>query len=107
MIKAAIFDLDGTLLDSTSVWEKVDEIFLGKRGIEIPDDYAKMLQAMGFQAAARYTIERFGLQDTPEAIQKEWHELVEEEYKYHIQMKKGALKYLQKLKEQEIGRAHV
>lgn len=99
MIRAAIFDLDGTLLDSTSVWEKVDQIFLGKRGIAIPDDYAKAIQAMGFRASAVYTIERFELSETPEEIQKEWFDLVKEEYKSHIQMKKGALQYLHKLKE--------
>ena len=29
----AIFDLDGTLLDSMGVWRKIDEDFLGKRGV--------------------------------------------------------------------------
>ena len=37
--KAAIFDLDGTLLDSMGVWDQVDIDFLGRRGIEVPDDY--------------------------------------------------------------------
>ena len=36
MTKAAIFDLDGTLLDSMGVWDQVDIDFLGKRGIEVP-----------------------------------------------------------------------
>ena len=31
-IEGAVFDLDGTLLDSSWVWEKVDEKFLGDRG---------------------------------------------------------------------------
>lgn len=26
-IRAAIFDLDGTLLDSTGIWRQIDEIF--------------------------------------------------------------------------------
>ena len=40
-IKAAIFDLDGTLLDSAYVWAEVDRQFLGRRGLDIPDDYCK------------------------------------------------------------------
>ena len=32
MTKAAIFDLDGTLLDSMGVWDQVDIDFLNKRG---------------------------------------------------------------------------
>ena len=37
--QCAIFDLDGTLLDSTWVWEKIDIDFLAKRGIAVPADY--------------------------------------------------------------------
>ena len=33
--KAAIFDLDGTLLDSMGVWDQVDIDFLAERGIEV------------------------------------------------------------------------
>ena len=30
--RAAIFDLDGTLLDSMYVWRHVDELFFAERG---------------------------------------------------------------------------
>ena len=40
----AIFDLDGTLLDSMGVWRKIDEDFLGKRGFIVPDDYLVAIQ---------------------------------------------------------------
>ena len=38
-IKGAIFDLDGTLIDSMQVWDKVGEDFLLKRGITPPKDF--------------------------------------------------------------------
>ena len=44
--KGAIFDLDGTLLDSMGVWDQVDVDFLAKRGIEVPDDYMQKVAAM-------------------------------------------------------------
>ena len=47
--KAAIFDLDGTLLDSMGVWDQVDIDFLGRRGIEVPDDYMTKVSAMQFR----------------------------------------------------------
>ena len=43
--KGAIFDLDGTLLDSMGVWDQVDVDFLAKRGIEVPDDYMQKVSA--------------------------------------------------------------
>ena len=37
-MKAALFDLDGTLLDSLGVWADIDSAFLAPRGFEIPVD---------------------------------------------------------------------
>ena len=34
--KAAIFDLDGTLLDSMGVWDHVDDVSSTSRGIAVP-----------------------------------------------------------------------
>ena len=59
--KAAIFDLDGTILDSMWVWKRVDEEFLGRRNIEIPSDYVKAISALNLRTAAEYTKERFDL----------------------------------------------
>ena len=66
--KGAIFDLDGTILDSMWVWEQVDVNFLGKRGIPIPSDYAKAISAMNIKTAAEYTIDRFSLPETVEDV---------------------------------------
>ena len=35
--KAAIFDADGTIIDSMYVWEKIDRDFLIERGIAVPE----------------------------------------------------------------------
>ena len=37
--KGAIFDMDGTLLDSMGLWSDIDREFLAKRGIDVPSDY--------------------------------------------------------------------
>ena len=41
--KGAIFDLDGTLLDSMGVWDQVDIDFLKKRNLPMPDDYKQKI----------------------------------------------------------------
>ena len=34
-----LFDLDGTLIDSNGVWLQVDHDFLGRRGLEVTQEY--------------------------------------------------------------------
>ena len=66
--KGAIFDLDGTILDSMGLWGEIDEAFLARRGIPMPADYKQALQPMSYAQAADYTIARFGLKEEPAAI---------------------------------------
>lgn len=96
--KAAIFDLDGTLLDSMGVWDQVDIDFLGRRGIEVPDDYMAKVAPMQFRQIAEYTIARFHLPDTPEQLMTEWDEMARVMYATAVEAKPGALEYLQQLK---------
>ena len=51
-IKAVLFDLDGTLLDSMYVWQYVDEEFLRRRGITPPDDYGRQCSHRSFYETA-------------------------------------------------------
>ena len=48
----AIFDLDGTLLDSAWVWREVDRAFFEAMGMAEPEDYARTIQGMSFREAA-------------------------------------------------------
>lgn len=57
--KAAIFDLDGTLLDSMGIWEKIDIDFLSKKNLSVPATYINELSSLSFKEAARYTINYF------------------------------------------------
>ena len=65
---AAIFDLDGTILDSMDVWEHIDIQFLKKRNLPVPENYVTEICARSFEEAAQYTIDLFGLQETVEGI---------------------------------------
>ncbi|MBW3091665.1 HAD family phosphatase [Bifidobacterium sp. 82T10] len=96
--KAAIFDLDGTLLDSMGVWDQVDIDFLGRRGIAVPDDYMAKVASMQFRQIAEYTIARFGLPDTPEQLMDEWDEMARVAYATVVEAKPHAVEYLRHLK---------
>ncbi|MBQ8091214.1 MAG: HAD family phosphatase, partial [Pyramidobacter sp.] len=95
---AALFDLDGTLIDSKGVWARIDAEFLQKRGIVPPDDYMKEVSSKKFSEAAVYTIERFGLSDTVEGLSAEWLEMARTEYGTNIFLKEGAAEFLKELK---------
>lgn len=97
--KAAIFDLDGTLLDSMGVWDQIDMDFLSRRGFDVPDDYVPTISAMPFQQVAAYTIDRFGLDETPEAVMAEWDDMAHEAYATMVEAKPGAVEYLTYLRD--------
>ncbi len=95
--KGAIFDLDGTILDSNWLWEQIDKDFLGIRGIEVPADYMETISPLGAEATAVYTIERFGLTDKPEDLIEEWFSMAKQAYAEKICCKPFAKGYIKKL----------
>jgi len=95
---AALFDLDGTLLNSLGVWRHVDERFFGARHIVPPADYSRAVAGMSFGETVAYTIERFQLKDSPEAVTAEWLRLAADEYAHHVELVPGAREYLRMLR---------
>lgn len=93
----AIFDLDGTLLDSMGIWRQLDVDFLGKRGFSVPQDYLEAITPLGFERAAEYTIRRFSLKESPEEIIQEWMEMARESYANHVALKPNVKEYLERL----------
>ena len=96
--RGAIFDLDGTLLDSMHVWTDVDNEFLRGRGFDVPADYAESIAHLSFDGCARYTIARFGLPDTPEELMDEWNRMAFTAYATTVPLKPHAGEYLRHLK---------
>lgn len=97
MMKAAIFDLDGTLIDSMGMWHKIDIDFLTGRDILVPDDISTIVKNMSFTQAASYFKETFSLADTCEELMQIWNDMAYLEYVNNIKLKKGVREYLAKL----------
>ncbi len=96
-IKAVIFDVDGTLIDSMWIWKQVDIEFLGKRGIALPERLQMEIEGMSYSETAVYFKERFNLPESLEEIKEEWRLMAEDYYKCHIQLKSGAKEFLKLL----------
>ena len=101
-IRAAFFDLDGTLLDSMGMWAEIDRRSLGRRGIAVPEDYQKAVSVMRIHEAARYTVERFGLPEDPQDLEREWMDMARREYAHNVPLKPGAREYLNALRAQGV-----
>lgn len=96
-IEGVIFDLDGTLLDSSWVWDMVDVKFLGDRGFDVPDNYVEEISPLGAERAAVYTIEKFGLDENPDDIVREWIDMAKREYAEDVICKPCAKEYIKKI----------
>lgn len=92
--EALIFDVDGTLLDSMTVWNQADTVFLNSRGFEVTPDYTDYVKSVRIEDAAVYTKERYNLPDTPEQIMAEWKAFVNRAYAEEVPLKEGAYEYL-------------
>lgn len=101
-IKAAIFDLDGTLIDSMYVWEKVDHDFLTERGIPVTQEYIDNVRCMFFETAAKYTIETYNLSESIEQIVQIWLNMARHEYEFNVKLKQGVFQYLEFLKSRNV-----
>ena len=96
-IKAVIFDVDGTLIDSMGIWKQVDIEFLGKRGIPLPERLQIEIEGMSYSETAIYFKSRFNLPESLEEIKEEWRLMAEDYYKRHIKLKSGAKEFIKQL----------
>ena len=101
-IRAVIFDLDGTVVDSMWMWEAIDIEYLGRFGIALPPDLQKTISGMSFSETAVYFKETFGIPDSLEKIKADWNEMAMDKYCHEVSLKPGVFSFVRKLKEQGI-----
>ena len=97
-IKAAIFDLDGTLVDSMWVWEQIDIDFLKSKGYTPPKDLKDDITHLTFRQTAEYFKDRFNLSDSIDEITDTWNNLAYDFYSSKVKLKDGVIPFFNKLK---------
>ncbi len=93
-MKAAIFDMDGTLLDSMGVWENLGQDYLQTLGITPPENLRETIRAMSFPETADYFIRTFHLSSTPEELIAAWNATAVAAYRAKAKVKPFAKEYL-------------
>lgn len=104
-IEAVIFDMDGTLIDSTGLWHEIDVKFFAKRGMELPSDYAQNIVHLGLKEAAKFTKNTYHLDDSEQDIMDEWHQMSIDMYAHDVKLKNSALAILEFFKSRDIPMA--
>lgn len=101
-VKAVIFDLDGTLVDSMWVWKEIDIEFLALFGIEVPDNLQKEIEGKSFTETAEYFKDVFQIPMSIEEMKNVWNQMAYEKYSSVVPLKDGVYEFLRYLKENKI-----
>ncbi|MBE5964319.1 MAG: HAD family phosphatase [Lachnospira sp.] len=101
-IKAAIFDCDGTILNSMWFWPMVGDIYLKKRGITPPADLYAHLKPLTIIEMATYLKEHFDLPETVKELVEQVNAVVREKYEKEFPLKEGAIEVFENLKSRGI-----
>lgn len=101
----AIFDMDGTLTCSTSIWDGVSEAYVRSLGYEVPSDYQQRIRGKSFSGAMEYIIERDGITGiTADEMIAAQFEIVRQKYRA-VPLKPSVQAYLEYLQQQGIEMA--
>ena len=101
-MKAAIFDMDGTVLDSMEQWRAQSVLLLERHGIELSDELRASLRQMSGVMAVKLYAKRFGVKLNMQEIMETYLADMERRYMTEIVPKPGVAAYLERL-----GRAGV
>lgn len=105
MIKCAVFDADGTLIDSLGVWMSADEEYLKSKGRRLdPDTYRKFIK-MTFAESIAYVKRHYGLDEPEEAISEEIKKIVMKKYENEIEVTNGIPGLLKRLLDNDVPMA--
>lgn len=94
-IRGAVFDIDGTLLDSMKIWNDAGERYLKTCGKKAEDGLADILFEMSMEEGAQYMKDRYGLEKTIEEISSGVLAAVEGFYRNEAELKPGAQELLE------------
>lgn len=93
-MKLIVFDFDGTLLDSMSMWNNLTGDFVRSHGHEFTKELSDILVPMSLAMSIDYFINELGFDTTPEEIFKDLESKLMNGYADTLQLVDGAVDVL-------------
>lgn len=97
-LQSAIFDMDGTLLDSMPIWRDLGTSVLRGLDIEPEPETSEMLKTLSLRHGIAYCKEHYHLPQTEEELIGRVVDRVADFYQHEVQAKPGVDKFLSLLK---------
>ena len=105
MCNGAIFDLDGVVLDSMSIWNDLGARYLRRLGVAPEPGLNEILFSMSMEQGAAYLQTRYALPMTAQEVGAGIEEMLQDYYYDEVPAKDGAPELLAFLAERGIGMA--
>ena len=98
-IRGAIFDVDGTLLDSMFIWDTIGEAYLRSIGYQPKENLNETFKNMSLRQAARYYQTEYGVTQSIDEIMDGVNAMLERYYRFEVPLKPGVAELLERLRQ--------
>lgn len=95
--KCAIFDVDGTILNSMPMWQSITFEYADAKGVKVPEGMEVEMNSMSLYQCAVY-YKDLGVDETVEEIMDGIIAMAADRYRYTVQPMPGAVEFLKYIK---------